>query len=229
MNDSIQEQQLAASWETNAAAWATVIGQEQIESRRVATNAAIIAAVSALQPKRVLDLGCGEGWLTRALNQAGFATVGVDGSAALIAAAQTMSDAPFRVLAYDMIVADPSRLDCPYDAIVCNFSLLGAHLEPLLRALCSALSGGGALVIQTVHPWTAGGNGPYRDGWRTETFDTFGTAFAAPMPWYFRTVSSWITLFQAAGINLVQFIEPTHPDSDNPLSLLLVGQPVQNP
>jgi hypothetical protein len=63
------------------------------------------------------------------------------------------------------------------------------------------------------------------DGWRTETFDSFGSAFPSPMPWYFRTVSSWIELLQAAGFNIVRLVEPTHPQTVKPLSLLLVGQP----
>jgi hypothetical protein len=45
---------------------------------------------------------------------------------------------------------------------------------PLLAAARARLARGGALVIQTVHPWTARGDAPYADGWRTETFAGFG-------------------------------------------------------
>jgi 2-polyprenyl-3-methyl-5-hydroxy-6-metoxy-1,4-benzoquinol methylase len=225
MNDSVRERQLVDSWDANAAAWSAVIQQGQIESRRVATDAAVVEVVTALQPRRVLDLGCGEGWLTRALTEAGFSVVGVDGSSALITTARTTSNASFHVLSYETIIAEPSLLDGPYDAIVCNFSLLGAQIESLLRAIRGALQPNGNLVIQTVHPWTAGGNAAYADGWRTETFDSFGTAFPSPMPWYFRTIGSWISVLQAAAFNLAQLNEPTHPATGRPVSLLLVARP----
>lgn len=224
MDDTNREQLLAASWQTNAAAWSDVVRKGQIESRRVATDAALLNLIISLAPRRVLDVGCGEGWLSRRLATSGIEVVGVDGSASLIATAQAAGGSLFRVLSYNDIVADPATLDGPYDMIVCNFSLLGAQLEPLLHALRGALAIDGALVIQTLHPWTASNGAPYYDGWRTETFDAFGTAFASPMPWYFRTVSSWIALLRRTGLVLADLDEPTHPQLGRPLSLLLVAQ-----
>lgn len=59
--------QLGHSWRANALAWTRAVRESRIESRRLATDRAIIEAVLARQPERVLDLGCGEGWLCRAL------------------------------------------------------------------------------------------------------------------------------------------------------------------
>ena len=36
--------------------------ERRIESRRLVTDAAIVQAILALAPKRVLDMQCGEGW-----------------------------------------------------------------------------------------------------------------------------------------------------------------------
>jgi 2-polyprenyl-3-methyl-5-hydroxy-6-metoxy-1,4-benzoquinol methylase len=218
------EQQLAHSWATNAGAWTQAVRDGAIESRRLATDAAIVEAVAARGAGRALDVGCGEGWLARALAERGFEVVGVDGSPPLIAGAQALGGATFHVLSYEDILAAPAKLGSPYDAIICNFSLLGEAITPLLAALRASLTSGGRLYVQTVHPFAAGGDAPYRDGWRTETFDSFGGAFPTPMPWYFRTVGAWLAALRDAGLIVDECLEPTHPATGHPLSLLLISR-----
>ena len=193
-----------------------------IASRRAGTDAAILDALAPLRSGLVLDVGCGEGWLARALAGRGHRVVGVDASAPLIERARELGGGEFRVLAYDALAAEPVLAGPgPYDAVVCNFSLLGEELAPLLRALRGLLGDGAPLLIQTLHPFTAYGEAPYRDGWREETFAGFGGAFGAPMPWYFRTVGSWLRLLAEAGLRAEAIEEPTDPATGRPLSLLL--------
>ncbi|MNG18628.1 hypothetical protein D3C84_1027110 [compost metagenome] len=85
------------------------------------------------------------------------------------------------------------------------------------------LAPGGALVIQTLHPWVAAA-GDYQDGWREETFAGFKGQWQ-PMPWYFRTLSSWLNALDMAGFALSGLQEPQHPQSPVPQSLLLVAEP----
>jgi 2-polyprenyl-3-methyl-5-hydroxy-6-metoxy-1,4-benzoquinol methylase len=212
---------LASSWTRNADAWTAAVREGRIPSRRLGTDAAVVDAVLARAPGRVLDVGCGEGWLARALAARGADVTGVDASAPLVAAAQALGGGRFAVLDYGEAVAEPARLGGPYDVAVCNFALLDADPAPLLGALRARLAAGGALVVQTVHPWTAAGEGPYEDGWRTETFAGFGEGFAAPMPWYFRTLASWTAVLAAAGYAPVELREPLHPNTGRPASLIL--------
>ncbi|MNN76874.1 hypothetical protein D3C81_1932900 [compost metagenome] len=86
----------------------------------------------------------------------------------------------------------------------------------------SLLAPGGALVIQTLHPWAAAA-GDYQDGWRQETFAGFKGQWQ-PMPWYFRTLSSWLNALDMAGFVLAGLQEPQHPQSPVPQSLLLVAE-----
>ena len=70
-------EQLQQSWQANADAWAAAVREQRIESRRLVTDAAIIQAVLALQPKRVLDIGCGRAgcavvWPSMASNRSGW-------------------------------------------------------------------------------------------------------------------------------------------------------------
>jgi 2-polyprenyl-3-methyl-5-hydroxy-6-metoxy-1,4-benzoquinol methylase len=219
------EEQLEQSWAANADAWTEAVRDGAIESRRLVTDAAIVRAVAARAAGRALDVGCGEGWLARVLADRGFEVVGVDGSAPLIARAREQGGGAFHVLSYREIVAAPVRLGGPYDAIICNFSLLGADITALLSALSESLGGAGQLFVQTVHPFTACGGAAYRDGWRTETFDAFGGAFPTPMPWYFRTVGTWLAALHGAGLAVEECLEPIHPATGRPLSLLLICRP----
>jgi 2-polyprenyl-3-methyl-5-hydroxy-6-metoxy-1,4-benzoquinol methylase len=225
VTDEEREAALIWSWMANADAWTRAVREGRIESRRVATDAAIVDAVVARGPRRVLDLGCGEGWLMRALAERGIEAVGLDVSMELVVAAEETGGGRYRCCSYDEVIEDPTRAGGPYDAVVCNFSLLGAELVPLLSALRQNLWEGGALVIQTVHPWTAAGDEPYAEGWRTETFDAFGGEFAEPMPWYFRTLESWVEALHGAGFRLASLREPVHPGTGRPVSLLIVAEP----
>lgn len=224
MTDQDREAALIWSWMANAEAWTRAVREGRIPNRRDVTDAAIVQAVAERNPGRVLDLGCGEGWLMRALAERGIQTIGLDVSLELVMAAEETGGGRYRCCSYDELVDDPTRAGGPYDLIACNFSLLGADLPPLLRALRANLAPGGALVIQTVHPWTAAGEGGYADGWRTETFDAFGSEFAEPMPWYFRTLESWVDALRTAGFRVATLREPVNPRTKHPASLLMVAE-----
>jgi 2-polyprenyl-3-methyl-5-hydroxy-6-metoxy-1,4-benzoquinol methylase len=211
-------------WEANAAAWTQVVRESRIESRRVATNAAIVSLLLKYSPKRVLDFGCGEGWLARELSLHGMEIVGIDGSSELIARSQELGGGRFLELTYAQAIANPERMCGLYDAIACNFSLLEENIAPLLRTIQSQLNDDGHLFIQTIHPLNGGANQPYVDGWRLENFASFDITFPQPMSWYFRTVSSWLNLLKESGLNLVETVEPFHPESLQPLSLIFVCQ-----
>ncbi len=218
-----QRERLLDSWTANADAWTATVRGGGIASRRLATDAAIVDAVMAAPPGRVLDVGCGEGWLCRALAARGVDAVGIDGAAPLVAAARAAGGGRFEHLVY----ADaPERLAAlgTFDTVVCNFALLDEDVPPLLAALAARLSPGGRLLVQTVHPWTACGDGDYRDGWRLETFTGFGSQpFPEPMPWYFRTLASWLALLDGAGLRLAALAEPGHPENARPLSVLMTA------
>jgi SAM-dependent methyltransferase len=220
-----REQELEASWTDNAAAWATVVRDNRIPSRAAGTNAAIVDAIRSVEPRRLLDVGCGEGWLTRLMAAEGVDAVGIDISPPLIDAARAIGGARFVVMPYEELRARQEELGGAFDTIVCNFALLGASLVPMLGMLRSLATPDATLLIQTVHPWTARGEEPYADGWRTETFAGFGDTFAKPMPWFYRTLGTWVLELRASGWAIEGVSEPLHPETVVPLSLLLSARP----
>lgn len=216
-------EQLGLSWQANADAWTAAVRERRIESRRLVTDAAIVQAILALAPARVLDLGCGEGWLCRGLAEQGIEAVGVDASAPLIAVARQAgcARAQYRVCGYAELESQAAQLG-RFDLLVCNFALLEDPLAPTLQALHGLLAAGGHLLVQTLHPWRACNDASYRDGWRVESFAGFGEGFAEPMPWFFRTLEPWLALFTETGWRLQWLQEPLHPESEQPVSLLLL-------
>lgn len=208
-----EKDQLRDSWVTNAAAWRDAVRERKIESRRVATDAAIVDVVTALAPKTVLDLGCGEGWLARQLTARGIDVAGVDASAPLIEAARELGGGSFHLASYEELA-----LDGPFDVVVANFSILEEDVGPIFT---SAARLGGTFVIQTVHPAYVSSGEPYVSGWRTETFASMDGEWAAPMPWYFRTIGDWVRVLAEHGFVIRDFREPLDAGQVRPLSMIL--------
>ncbi|TNF83329.1 class I SAM-dependent methyltransferase [Pseudomonas sp. ICMP22404] len=216
------ESELLQSWHHNAQAWIDAVRTGAIASRREVTDQAILLAILSRQPGRVLDLGCGEGWLLRALAGRGIQAVGVDGDATLVESARATGSSPVHLASYEALVQAKVDIGSDYDLICANFALLHQDIIPLLTAMKALLVPGGALVIQTLHPWVAAA-GDYQDGWRQEHFEGFKGQWQ-PMPWYLRTLPSWFNALDMAGFRLTGLQEPQHPQSTVPQSLLLVAE-----
>jgi 2-polyprenyl-3-methyl-5-hydroxy-6-metoxy-1,4-benzoquinol methylase len=208
------------SWGKNTAPWVAAVRSGEIESRTLVTNRAIVEAVRRRTPATGLDIGCGEGWLVRALD--GVAMLGVDVVPGLIDAARKAGGGEFRVMSYEEIAG---QLKLAVDVAVCNFSLIGKDsVEGVFRAARSFLRPGGALIVQTMHPLMACGDAPYADGWREGSWAGFNAGFTDPPPWYFRTIGSWTRLFTDNGLRLQDVHEPLHPATGKPASIILVGE-----
>lgn len=218
------ESAILDAWHANAAAWAAAVRGGAIESRRRGTDRAIVDVVRAHAPRRVLDIGCGEGWLVRALAAAGADGLGVDAVPALVDAARALGGGEFRVLGYADLAAG---LHGPrFDVAVANFALLGeGSAEAALRGMATLLAPGGVAIVQTLHPLIACGDAPYADGWREGSWAGCGPGFGAPAPWYFRTLEGWLNLFEVCGLQLRALREPLHPDTRRPVSVIFEAEP----
>ncbi|KGI77440.1 class I SAM-dependent methyltransferase [Oleiagrimonas soli] len=219
-----RETRIRALWDANAAAWTDAVRGGGIRSRRVATDAAIVEAVLARQPRAVLDVGCGEGWLARALAREGVDVLGVDGAPALIAQAQASGAGRFQVLTQEALAEE--GLDARFDGVVCNFALFGKTVvERLFARMPDLLQPRGALIVQTLHPSAVDDEGARRDGWRDGSWQGCGDGFGEAPPWYFRTLDGWRQLIEASGMRLIEYREPSDPADGRPLSLLLIATP----
>ena len=216
------EAQIIRSWNINAKPWARAIQTASILSRKLVTDRAIVDAVLSLSPGRVFDLGCGEGWLARVLSASGIEVTGVDAVPELVAEAVHRGGGRYQVADY-LAIAE-RRLECgPFDAAVCNFSLLGKEsVNALLSAIPHYIDTAGHLIVQTLHPVAACGEHPYQDGWRAGNWAGFGAEFSDPAPWYFRTLASWVSMLRESGFEILECREPTAPDAIAPASVIFI-------
>lgn len=222
--DRFSDAEIVEAWKRNASPWTIAVRERQIESRRLVTDQAMVDAIVGCSPRAVLDVGCGEGWLVRALARLNIPAVGIDVVPALIEAATRAGDGDFRVMSYEEIMA--GALDLSVDLLACNFSLLGKQsVEGLFLAARSLLGSGEPLIVQTLHPVVVCGDHPYRDGWRDGSWTGISGDFSDPAPWYFRTLESWSGLFRANGFRLREIREPLHPETQKPVSVIFIGEP----
>ncbi|RKS77092.1 methyltransferase family protein [Actinomadura pelletieri DSM 43383] len=140
-------------WEANADYWVKVIREGRDRYRTELTDAAVLDAIGPCAGLRVLDAGCGEGYLSRRLAGDGADVDGVDACQSLIDAANAYPSPPGAARFVCASVDDLPFEDDVYDLIVCNH--LFSHLpDPThaLREFARVLKSGGRLILLTLHP-----------------------------------------------------------------------------
>ena len=221
--DDFSDEKVLEAWNENADPWTQAVREKKIESRNLVTDKAVLETIIALKPQTVLDLGCGEGWLSRELSSRGMSVTGVDAVPELVERARELGAGRFEVASYEDIARGVLAVNV--DLVVANFSLIGKDaVDGVIARVATMLNPGGSLVIQTPHPVVAGEDDPYMDGWRPGSWAGCGGSFSkAAAPWYFRTIGTWVRLLRQSGLYISDIREPMHPATGKPASLILVA------
>ena len=173
----------------------------------------------------MLDVGCGEGWLSRALSHQGIRTLGVDAIPELIEHARQKGEEVYEVASYQDIIEKKPLSSGSFDGAVINFALLDKEMtEALIPALVHYLGKSGMVFIQTLHPAMLSDGQPYESGWRPGSWNGMKREFTQPYDWYFRTLQDWVTLFSQSGYQLKELREPLHPQTGQPASVIFILQ-----
>ena len=217
-------QQILESWKANAINWIATIDNAELESRTLVTNDAIVEAVCSYDCNTIIDIGCGEGWLTRVLRKKGKQSFGVDAIAALIENAITKDGDFYEAVSYKELVTGKKIKQQLSDAAVINFALIDKdETDALINAIPNYLQQHGLLFIQTLHPLTIAAAGEYTSGWKEGSWNGMKRNFEQPYRWWFRTLEDWMKLFSAK-YYLIGMKEPIHPETKKPMSVIFILQ-----
>ncbi len=122
--------------------WDKVIFPNIIRKRELEV---IFKVISAVKPERILDLGCGGGWLSKILSSKGFQVTGIDISSGLVKVAKKVSpdNAGF-------IVGDCMNLclkNNTFDLIICMGVLHHLDLDKTLLECHRLLNKSGSILL----------------------------------------------------------------------------------
>ncbi len=223
-----KEDKILKSWNINAAAWSQILEQQGIASRKF-TNPAIIEARTNYAPSKVLDLGCGEGWLTRALSHEKNKVIGVDATETLLETARKKGSQMYYKITYKDIIEGVKIPEAPFDAVVLNFCLYQKNEVPnLLIALQRSLSDPGLIFIQTLHPsYLLINELPYEDQWIEDSWKGLNGNFVQPHSWYARTLGNWINTFRDCRYELIKLKEVIN-NNKIPVSIIFILETGKN-
>ncbi|WP_047419835.1 bifunctional 2-polyprenyl-6-hydroxyphenol methylase/3-demethylubiquinol 3-O-methyltransferase UbiG [Cellulophaga sp. Hel_I_12] len=215
---------IKTSWDTNAQEWIKALDSEQITSRKF-TNEAIVAVLKNSKAIKILDMGCGEGWLSRAITSMGKSAVGIDATASLLANARKKGKEVYHHMSFEDIIEAKKIPNAPFDAAVFNFCIYqNKTLVSLLLELKQSVVEQGEIIIQTLHPYFLIQNQlPYQSQWIDDAWKGLAGNFTDGHQWYARTFEDWSSDFQKAGLVLNEIIEVNN-DQQIPISVIFKTQ-----
>ncbi len=228
-------------WQANAEAFAHLIDGRGTPHHREILNPCIEELMGNVRDRRILDAGCGEGYLSRFYAKKGGEVVGVDFSPNLIEfSKETSEEVPIEFRVGNL--CDLTEFDAEeFDIVLCNLVLLNLEcLEASLQEFHRVLRPNGFLVFSVVHPafnvygpgrWELGDRGSrskrrvgkffrmdnyfeekeYKVRWKTRS----GQGFPQEFSFFHRAISTYVTLLLQTGFQIAAFKEP-RPTSNNP-------------
>ena len=214
-----------SGWAESAAAWIAAMGERGDWGREHVLDPAMLGRLAGRSFDRALDVGCGEGRFCRMLQAKGTATVGIDPTPALIAAARQRDASgdyqmaraerlPFGPDSFDLVVSYVTLVDIP-------------DFRAAIREMARVLKPGGTLLVANLTGTVTAGapTGWIRDqdGRRLHyPVDRYLEEFGYWDEWsgirienWHRPLSAYMRAFLDSGLHLVFFDEP-HPQSGDP-------------
>lgn len=212
---------LSEAWEAHASDWITWVRKPGHDSYDRYHREQFLTLVRA-PGRRTLDVGCGEGRLTRHLASLGHRVVGIDASPSLVAAARELAPE------MELHVANAAALpfdDASFDLVVSFMCLHDVDdLDGAVREIARVLEPGGVACLSVVHPLNSAGRfekhgrfvirGSYLESFRYSDTVQRGE-LAMTFESQHRPISAYFDAFAAAGLVVESLREPATPGHDS--------------
>jgi SAM-dependent methyltransferase len=181
-------------------------------AKRHLINPAVLRLLGDVAGRRVLDAGCGNGYLSRMLADRGADVVGVEPGRSLFDfALEHEAAAPLGIRYVQADLCALPDLGAPFDAVVASMVLPAVpDWTGALRACLQVLRPGGLFVFTVNHPCfeQLGGtwreHGEYRTGRYLSEYEMPGPSATD----FHRTVSTYLNQLVALGGQVVELCEP---------------------
>jgi 2-polyprenyl-3-methyl-5-hydroxy-6-metoxy-1,4-benzoquinol methylase len=198
---------MPASWDEVAADYHKTVGETGDSYHRTNVNPVIFDILGDIKDRSVLDLACGQGYLSRILARKGATVIGVDLSEKMleIARASEISES----LGVKYIKCSSANMSEISDGSMdCIVSAFGFHdikdIEPTIEECSRILKAGGKLVFAIPHPLTYARRTQDEDGYflkmrhymsvreipHPKYKDTKVVAYHRPLSFYFEKIFS---------------------------------------
>jgi len=221
----------AQSWEDNSDFWIEIMHGRMDRFRTELTDVAVLDAGGDLTNRKILDAGCGEGYLSRAIAERGGVVVGVDSSRKLIAAADAANHMTDRMT---FKVGDITQLEflqqSDFDVVVANHVINELpEPAPAFTQFAGVLVPGGTLVILMLHPCFYATRRDRERGVSdqskqiarnyfsprrlTDHFNVAGLHSPAPASRYLRPLDDYTRMLTNAGFVITDMAEPRPSDA----------------
>jgi 2-polyprenyl-3-methyl-5-hydroxy-6-metoxy-1,4-benzoquinol methylase len=211
----------------NAEFWVRIIRERLDRYRSELTDAEVLAAIGDAAGQRILDGGCGEGYLSRALADRGASVTGLDLSESLIAAARAEATRSGRAIEHYVASLDAiPEQDGTFDTVVCNHVLSDvSDPDSALKEIGRVTRLGGRLVALMLHPCfyvahaerDASGSIPVSTYFSTRTvnqpFKVAGITSPEEVHMNFRPLEHYMSAIINAGYVITNLSEP-HPSAE---------------
>lgn len=168
-----------------------------------------------LQGRRVLDLGCGDGWLSHLIDKASAQVIGIDGSVRLLELARERYP-QLDYVQWDLAQGLPQQLD-HFDCIVSTMVLIDIpDLTRLMQDLRNELTEDGRLIFVILHPCFYG----YKRHYDASTGEWYRkvTNYQDPQTWhvesfgghnhYHRNLTYYTELLRTKSFAITHLFEP---------------------
>ena len=230
-----------SQWQANADVFAQLINGKGTPHHHEILNPCIERLMGEVNGLRILDAGCGEGYLSRYYAKKSADVIGVDFSPTLIEKCQTHTEQTMARFQVGNLCKLDNLKDASFDIVLCNLVLLNLEcLKECLHEFHRVLRPKGFLVFSVVHPafnvygpghWELGekdtqsgrrqgkhfvmdeyfAEKEFKVRWKTRT----GEGFPQEFSFFHRTIGTYVNALFRARFRLTAFEEP-QPPNDQP-------------